>query len=462
MKTIIALLALVALMSVNATSQDDDYRIKNYDGILWSNNDSFYVKESKWDEHYTFSISQKDTIDLGTDGYEGAVLTIWTDNDTLQVPYVNIDDKQWLFIRIASKNHSVIYRMRFNEPIFLPDENHIKNHSDQISIGIPIVYELANIALYLTACADSTSNKPVTTYTKEVEAYFKDMRKHPLIKILNEKCSNNPWPNYYGFRENSISYSVDQSGFLKCNTPYKHVYWLLGGEFGELLYLVQDFLTQSKFLEFYNAHQPYYNHLCERQRQLQPARKMWTWLEREFPEKYNYYNIVFSPLIGGSHSTQRYQSNTFKECIMFINSTETVDMNESTSEKLKEGLMSAILFTEIDHNYVNPTTDIYSDEIKALFSNKDKWATQEAQKHYSSEKSIFNEYMTHAVFCIYAHETFDAKTSAQIINDRNLLMLRRGFPQFDTFQNLLLQTKVDRKKRISELYPFFLKNLKKI
>jgi hypothetical protein len=466
MKRIFTIFALLALVSMEARSQDDDYRIKTYDGILWSSNDSFYVKESKWDEHYTFSISQKDTIDLGTDGFEGAVLTVWTDVDTLRVPYVNVADKQWLYIKIASKNHSTIYRLRFNEPIYIIDEEYITKCGDNINIAIPKVYELANIALYLSTCSDSTSNKPKTNYTKEVEAYFKKMQNHPLIKTLNEKCATDAWGNYYGFRESSICYSIDKNGFLKCNTPYKHVYFgaspLSGGEFGELLYLVQDFLMQSNFLRFYESHQVYYNQLCERQNQLLPARKMWTWLEQEFPGQYNFYNIIFSPLIGGSHSTQRYQSNTFKECIMFINSSETIDINESTSEKLKEGLMSAILFTEIDHNYVNPTTDIYTDEIKALFSNKDKWATQEAQKHYNSEKSIFNEYMTHAVFCIYAHETFDAKISEQIIQNRNLLMLKRGFPQFDTFQNLLLQTMIDRKKRISELYPLFLQNLKKM
>ncbi|MFM2392241.1 MAG: hypothetical protein RLZZ546_218, partial [Bacteroidota bacterium] len=444
----------------------DEYRIKKYDGVLWSNNDSFYVKETRWTEKYSFSVLEGDTIDLGTDGYEGAVMTVWTDSDTLRVPYVNVQDKQWLFIKIASPTGSTTYRLRYNEPIYLPDENEIKKYKDSTHISVPMVYELANVALYLSSCSDSTFNKPKTKYAKEVETYFMNMKSHPLITALNNKCNSNPWTNYYGFRENSICYNVDKNGLLKFNTPYKYVYfdesYLPGGEFGNLLFLVQDFLQRSNFISFYKSHLPYYNQLCERQKKLLPVKQMWNWLETEFPMKYDFYNIIFSPLIDGSHSTQRFSTNSFKECVMFINSLESMDENHTFPEKLKEGLMSGIVFTEIDHNYVNPTSELHYSEIKKIFNNKDAWATKNAQQNYGSVLLIFNEYMTHALFCLYTKEVYDNTISEQIIKKRNQLMIKRGFNRFEEYSNLFLTFMKDRKSTVSELYPLFLEQVKKM
>lgn len=107
--------------------------------------------------------------------------------------------------------------------------------------------------------------------------------------------------------------------------------------------------------------------------QLLPVRPMWTWLEREFPNtRYQSYRIVLSPLIGGSHSTQRYfaedGAKVFGENVMFVCGTAHLDAIPTLGEKQKEGLMSGIVFTEIDHNYVNPATEKHYATLDSIFS----------------------------------------------------------------------------------------------
>ena len=245
------------------------------------------------------------------------------------------------------------------------------------------------------------------------------------------------------------------------DTPYKHVWyddsWVEGGYFRDLLYLVQDFVEQSNFRTFYQEHAAYYEALELRQSQLLPLNQMWAWIEKEFPQRMQAYKVVFSPLIVGSHSTQNFFRGPlftpfFREAVMYINSPEAIDQREAYSEVLKEGLMSGIVFTEIDHNYVNPTSEESIDLIKALIDDKDFWATEEAQRGYSSEYAIFNEYMTHALFCLYVAETYETEVAEQVITRRNRLMDRRGFTKFTPFNSLLLELMRDREGTVYESY----------
>jgi hypothetical protein len=135
------------------------------------------------------------------------------------------------------------------------------------------------------------------------------------------------------------------------NGPYYFVY---GDDLADssllakLKPLVEDFAKASKFRQFYKDNQAWYSKQVEREKELLPVKQMWTWLEEKFPKaKYQSYRIVFSPLIGGSHSTQRYSTlnitenkrEWFTENVMFICGTDRYDTVKNFYEKQKEGLM---------------------------------------------------------------------------------------------------------------------------
>lgn len=438
---------------------------------LQSSSDSFSVTSSNFDKTYKQFISKEDTLNLGTAGYRGVYMKISTDKDTLTIQHTNFPNEQLIKIPIASPSDTALCIIRFQGSISDFSDDYAFNSKGTYKIEVPEIYELANIILYLSQCSEKTGNQPSTEYSLRVEKYFGPFKNHKLIQILNKKClSNNIWNIYYGFRENSICFQIENN-YLQFKTPYKHVYFdglrMYGGQFRNMSYLVQDFLSQTKFQKFYRDNSSYYSKLIERQIQLMPIKQMWAWLEKEFPQRMDSYRILFSPLIGGSHSTQKYYKGFFKkpefqECIMFINSPESIDGKVEYSEVVKKGLMSGIVFTEIDHNYVNPTSTEHMDSIKSLLKNKDIWSTKEAQKNYQSEYSIFNEYMTHSLFCLYISENYKDEERKEIISSRIKLMDRRGFTKFKQFTEILIAKLNGRTKTIYEMYPEIIEIMKQI
>jgi Domain of unknown function (DUF4932) len=458
--TLIPRIILGLFISFNLEAQNLEHEMI-FPDTLRSTQNKFYVNSPKFSKIYKQPITKEDTLDLGTQGYRGVFMTIWTDLDTIKIPHVNFPYRQLIKIPITSPRDTALCILRFQANHSDFDEKYIEGQKGDFRIAIPEVYELANVILYLSNCSVKTGNHPITEYSKRMEKYFSEFKNHRLIQVLNKNCSNKDfWNNYYGFRENSICFGFNGNE-LQYKTNYKHVFWdgsgILGGQFRNLLYLIQDFVNVSDFRKFYSENIDYYQNLVSRQSQLLPINQMWKWLEKEFPDKMDSYRIIFSPLIGGSHSTQKFQKGFFKEpefqeSIMFINSPEKIDSKDEYSEKFKEGLMSGIVFTEIDHNYVNPTSKEHIKEIKSLIDNKDFWATKTAQQNYRSEYAIFNEYMTHSLYCLYVVEHYDRILSERLIEKRTKLMERRGYPKFKVFNEKLLHLMKNQEKTVYDSY----------
>jgi hypothetical protein len=118
--------------------------------------------------------------------------------------------------------------------------------------------------------------------------------------------------------------------------------------------------------------------------------------------------------------------------------------------------MSGIVFTEIDHNYVNPTTNKYAKQIDSIFAKRGTWAkTGNSSDFYGSPVSVFNEYMTHAAFCLYIADSYDEPTANFVIASREALMVdRRNFIRFKAFDQQLLKLHRENKTlTLTELYP---------
>jgi hypothetical protein len=169
-------------------------------------------------------------------------------------------------------------------------------------------------------------------------AWFKPYLNHPIFTKLSFADSIY-YNKYYDFRENSFAFNFKdpapgaKNTELLFNGPY---YYAFGDEladsslFGKLKPLIEDFAKRSNFRAFYKQNLPYYQQQIERQKALLPMKQMWAWLETQFPKiKYQSYRVVSSPLIGGSHSTQRYTSpdngKWFGENVMFICGTDRYD-----------------------------------------------------------------------------------------------------------------------------------------
>jgi hypothetical protein len=447
---------------------------ETYPKTLWCPNDTFTLKFKGYPDLSYYTVSRKDKISPGTDASPNGYATIYYGNDSLRLNYHNnLPYAHITYINFQSPKGKTTLRFHFNDlACYFPAEYMEKNKGN-IQFDIPESYELANIIWTLSPSGQRAKDlNKEGEYYKRVVAHFTPYLNHPIFKALNFPDSIYA-KNYYDFRENSFAFNFQQTKTNSSNTtllyngPY---YFVFGNEladsslFGKLKPLVEDFAAKSQFRQFYKNNLDYYKKEIRRQRELLPIKKMWSWLEEQFPKtKYQSYRIVSSPLIGGSHSTQRYytynKTEWFGENVMFICGTDRYDRIDSLTEKQKEGLMSGIVFTEIDHNYVNPATDKFAKLVDSIFSNRNVWTKQgNSSDYYGSAVSVFNEYMTHAAFCLYILDVYDKPTADFVIANREQLMVnRRNFIKFKEFDRELIRLRQEHKDlKVVELYPFIL------
>jgi hypothetical protein len=453
---------ILTLFSQLNTFAQDKVMITLYPKTISIKADSFQLLYLTWKKPFVFKNIVRDTSDMGNDAIKNAYYLLIFDKDTLKFNYENFPFEQRIFIPIEMGGKKFIQRLRINQVSGYFSKEYIEQNNKKANFEIPEVYELANIIWTLSPKGQTAKNlNKNSKYYSKVYDYFKPFLNHQLFKDLDSNVKDY-YDSYYDFRENSLAFSFDKQKIVR-KEPYFYVMGSdrenFGSLFQKLIPQIEDFAKISNFQGFYKTNLPYYQESIKKQKGLMPVQKMWDWLENNFDNKYNTYKVVFSPLIGATHSTQNFNTfleggkGRFQETVMFVCGPEIFENSKTKDLKEQEGLASGIVFTEIDHNYVNQVSYKYQKQINGIFDKREIWtgANGDTDK-YESPSSVFNEYMTHAVFCIYVKENYDEQTANTIIkNTVNLMVDRRKYIKFKEFNDKLLSLSDGRKAK--DLYP---------
>lgn len=330
------------------------------------------------------------------------------------------------------------------------DMDYIRTHKGTVQIEIPEVYELANIAIALTDYGLKNPNavRKGGEYYERVKNQFLSHRSHPLISTI-EFSGKQSFSRYYGFRENSARYRFDGDRIVLSGIYPTRWAWF-PDTFTDHLNLVEDFARETRFREFYRDNRSFYEEQIETYREVVPVKRMWEWLENQFPQRYDSCKVIFSPLIGGSHSTQHCAGEGFREMILFVSGPSfSLDL----ADEVREGLLSRVVFTEMDHNYVNPLTWDFWFQMGGAFHQMERWNQQSG---YRNPAATFNEYMTWAVFLLYADDVYKGPAFDEIMRITiDKMVKRRKFIRFEEFSVKLLQLcrNRDEGQKIPDLYP---------
>ena len=307
-------------------------------------------------------------------------------------------------------------------------------------------------------------------YYKEVKNYFKPFLNHPALDTINKYItdlqykedlklslfSNQSYYYYYALKMNACAYEFDKNGNIKNNGFVKEFArgWNPFDPMKDIA-IFEDFAKKSNFRQFYKNHKTYYDDLIKTYNQLNPISKMQNWLDKKFGFGYGSYVVYFSPFVYGSHSTQSVESNGFKQSFMFI---AKASMNKEYSAEMNEILQSRVVFTEIDHNYVNPVSDKFLDRINKSFSNREKWAKGEFTTAYNNSYAVFNEYMTWAVYSLYVNDNYSKKDLEEYLPKVEKQMEdSRGYITFKKFNRALLEKYQENQNiKMTDLYEFIL------
>ncbi len=349
---------------------------------------------------------------------------------------------------------------------------YIKKHKGTTIIDIPEVSELANILMALHRDAEQDNNMidSSTDYFQSVKAHFTPFLDHPIMDTIQHYIgglrevdegvsifSNESYMYYFAMKMNACTYEFTEDGKIVNQGFIKELAkgWSTLDPFKDKA-LMEDFAKTSNFRAFYQENKPYYDELLTTYETLNPIGKMQKWLDKKFGFTYGNYSIYFSPLIAGAHSTKAFDTDDFKQTFMFI---ARADFDDSMTRTMNELVESRVVFTEIDHNYVNPVSVKFLDGINASLSNRDRWVQGEMNDMYADPYMVFNEYMTFAVYSLYIHDNYPEKEVLAYLPKMETQMEQlRGYPQFKAFNRTLLEHyKSNPNQSINELYTFILK-----
>lgn len=328
-------------------------------------------------------------------------------------------------------------------------DEYIRKHKGKFEVDIPEVHELANILVAVSNIGQRDSNMidMTTAYHKKVLKHFLPYSNHPYVDTINKYVtavfdSKSYW-YYYSLKMNACGYVFNENGEI-INKGIIRKMGFSGNvdPFVENKKLMEDFAKKSNFREFYKNHKSYYDSLITLYKQLNPIDKMQKWLEKKFGFGYGSYIVLFSPLVGGAHSTQGFKDNNFKQTFMFV---RRADITPEYNRNVNEMLQSRVVFTEIDHNFVNPISDKKIEEINKVFADRNKWTKEgNLTSGYPSAYSVFNEYMTWGLFSLYCLDNFPDKDAKQFILKMERQMTeKRNFIKFNDFNQYLIKVYKD-------------------
>ena len=285
-------------------------------------------------------------------------------------------------------------------------------------------------------------------YYNKVQEYFKPVNEHPLLDSVN--YSRERWEEYLSFRTDSYAFEFDENNQLKRKFDF---YANKGFQpFDDYLDLINDFVQKSNFREFFEKNKDYYNTISNKYKKTQYLNEMRKFLTKEFGEQYSNdekYNVVLSSFVYRMNCHRDIDSTTVADFITIPNYvlSDTISTNE-------KDIATSIhnLFTEMDHGYVNPTTNQYKELVNKSF-NANLWDTKSGYNE-NDGFGVFNEYMTWAVYDIFLKKHFPSLAEEVGLN-WSFINYSRGFeyPQLFTQQLLTLYNQKENNETLKDLYP---------
>jgi hypothetical protein len=457
----IKFVVVLALLTIAANAQDKLPIIRSTVAVI-SIRDGKVLKKSHW----TLAPEAKPDI------YEAELIngkphkvTFITDVDSISFTVEEGKKYDFIIQRGDDLCYTQIVGRRFT-PAAVFDKAYQAGHKGKTFIEVPEVYELVNIAIAMTPTGIRDKNLVYqkSEYYARVRQWFDKFNDHPLLAELDAALRKdlNVYStmkmNGYAFefdkRDRIVQSRIyDRTGFTGDRANFLRPY----------LTLLQSFSDVTGFRSFYKENSQTYQDQIAFYRDTANLAEMKKWLDKNFPgsNDYDTYKIIFSPLVAYNQSSTWFESNGFKELQPHVNFPYPQDLTRN----ILDGKLSApaevifrgnIVFTEINHGYINPEADKYADRVVKAISNRDHWVDKSKGPGYYAGIASFNEYMNWALVSLriadYAPREEQDKMIAAI--DR-MMTERRGFPQFAAFDKFLIDSYRSRQRgqTLADLYP---------
>lgn len=351
-------------------------------------------------------------------------------------------------------------------PASVFDAAYQKAHRGTIVPEVSEAYELVNIALAMTATGIADRNLVFhdSPYYQAVREWFEPYRMHPAITALDSALKQNG-NGYFNLKMNGYAFVFDRAGRLRPSPVYDRTGFVDERQNSLRPYLaqLQAFADTSRFREFFRQHKSVYDSQVAFFRDTADVQAMRVWLDREFPRSSGYdgYRVIFSPLVAYNQSATWLESNGYRELQAHVNFPYPSDMVRRARgvALTPEGevlLRSDIVFTELNHGYINPEADRYADRVRAATDRREHWVDPAKGPRYYTGMGAFNEYMNWALVSLRAVDFASEPDQRALITIVDRMMTQsRGFPRFAAFDAHLIELYRNRPPgtTVADLYP---------
>lgn len=327
---------------------------------------------------------------------------------------------------------SILLVLFWSEPYITEQSSQFPSGKEQI-IEVNETVELALILAALSDLDRSTQNsiKRNTAYYAELETFFKEFRNHPVFEKLGSDFN---LPRLAG---NAANYKFDEAGKLYLVEGSQDL-WKdsANNYFANNLNEIQDFADKSGYRKFYQSKQDLYAVYVKNTAEAVDEKDMLDWLSDQFEIEVRPVKVFISPLMSGFNWTTLFNPQQ-RIWISPLDPSEWKDFNEF--EKLR---YARVIFTELDHGYVNPVSSRHAALIEKAMSDPEIWGNTRDAEHYFSPELKFNEYMTWSVYLLYVKDKLKEQPDEfdQIFQETSRAMIKgRGFAQFEAFAKKTLE-----------------------
>ncbi|MEM9304015.1 MAG: hypothetical protein AAGE01_18015, partial [Pseudomonadota bacterium] len=118
-----------------------------------------------------------------------------------------------------------------------------------------------------------------------------------------------------------------------------------------------------------------------------------------------------------------------------------------------------ILFTELNHGFINPEAEQYYQRVDVIFADREFWVPELDANAYSIPGAVFTEYLNWSLPSLYAMDQLDEEGVAALVTRVGDSMVeRRGFARFREFNEALMRLYEERAagETAADLYPALL------
>jgi len=421
---------------------------------------SYRIGDELHEKSWTLDPSlQPDTLTVTLQAGKSVDVCFTTDRDEF-CRTVGIGDQYDFDIIYADVVHATrIVGKRF-VPAAVFTEDYMRETRGRIIPVIPEVYELVNVAIAMTEFAqeDRWLVYKSSDYYGRVMERFADYVDHPFVLALNDELSTNR--NYYArLKMNAYAFVYDSDGEIQRSEIYDRTGFWDSSENYLLPYLdeMRAFSRDTRFREFFAAEKETYDEQIRFYVEDVDLNGMNEWLKSRFPDvdAYDTVRIVLSPLVGGFQSVTWFGQGGFRELQPHVDFPYRRLKDVSPAgEVIYRG---NIVFTELNHGYINPTAEAYAERIKRAIADLSHWGNENAASSYPTPMLMFNEYMNWGLIALYSIDRAPAEDHDVLLSrlDRTMGEKGRGFLQFAALRPFLVDLYVKREpeQTIADLYP---------